>query len=739
MDILVLAKQVLRRWWIMVTVPVIAAIAAYLFTSNKPPLYKAVAQIATGYVTPDEFKLTEGQFNPRDADIKFSNLFTKLNSGQLFNLVSYRLILHDLENPDQSFRSPDPGTLQVSTDEWRVARTEFARKLAQMDPFVSSDSLYGTMRKYLDAYRYEFSYLRAGLGAQRVQNTDFIQVEFTSENPNLSAFAANAYCEEAIRFNNALKIEKTGESVEFLNQLVISKKRDLDEKMETLRVFKSNNGMLDAKDESQITLTQMRDLEVRRDLIQSKIHGLELTIKRLQADITSFSSQSPNENNQKIVDLRSRINNMNERYISGGSTNKALLDSLNGSREELRRVLNVANNQVVPNQSQTLFTSQSKLKDAEIELQVEKASLTQVDVKLRQLQYSVSGLTTRESQISAIQNEVDLASKEYLETVNKYNDARSRLLTSNSLRQAVIAAPPVNPLPTKQWLIVGLSGFTSLAICAFLLVLIEVLDLSVRTPEKFAWTVGLPLLGMVNRVDIKTFNVKNYFNQPSTDEKVETFKSLLRKLRYEVESLNAQIILFTSLKKREGKTFVILSVAYALSLIEKRVLIIDTNFKNNSLSKILNPTGEKYQTIDSKKARHLLTVGAGGKGEEPKTEQFDEAIYNLITPTSFNNVFIITNSGGSDSPAEIFSGKNFKNLVAAYSDSFDYIFMEGASVNDYSDTKELIEHVDRVVAVFAAGSSIKSIDKRSIAFLKSIKEKLGGAVLNSIEGKDLKL
>jgi Mrp family chromosome partitioning ATPase len=299
----------------------------------------------------------------------------------------------------------------------------------------------------------------------------------------------------------------------------------------------------------------------------------------------------------------------------------------------------------------------------------------------------------------------------------------------------------VNPIPTKQWLIIGLSAFTSLAICAFLLVLIEVLDLSVRTPEKFSWTVGLPLLGMLNRVDTKTFNVAHYFNHQSTDEKVEMFKSLLRKLRFEIESLNAQIVLFTSPKKREGKTFVTLCVAYALSLVDKRVLIIDTNFKNNSLSKILNPKNEKYQTLDSKKARYLLTSGKinGPEDQESKSERFEEGIYDLITPTAFNNVFVVTNSGGSDSPAEIFSGKNFKRLIRAYADSFDYIFLEGASINEYSDTKELIEHVDKVVAVFGASNNIKSIDKRSITFLKSIKEKFGGAVLNMVDEKDLKL
>jgi len=106
----------------------------------------------------------------------------------------------------------------------------------------------------------------------------------------------------------------------------------------------------------------------------------------------------------------------------------------------------------------------------------------------------------------------------------------------------------------------------------------------------------------------------------------------------------------------------------------------------------------------------------------------------------FPNIFIVGNAGGgNESPAEILSGRNFNNLISVLVDSFDYILMEGASLNDYSDTKELVQYTDKVYAVFSADSTIKQLDKESIAYFKSLGKKFGGAILNRIDTKDLKL
>src|SRR4051812_45717921 len=106
MDIILLLKVIWRKKWIILAVPVVAGLAAYFFLRNSVDLYMASAQISTGFTTNDQVQLTDEKFSAREADIKFSNLLNSMGSGIATNLVSYRLLLHDLEGKEEPFHRP---------------------------------------------------------------------------------------------------------------------------------------------------------------------------------------------------------------------------------------------------------------------------------------------------------------------------------------------------------------------------------------------------------------------------------------------------------------------------------------------------------------------------------------------------------------------------------------------------------------------------------------------------------
>jgi hypothetical protein len=86
----------------------------------------------------------------------------------------------------------------------------------------------------------------------------------------------------------------------------------------------------------------------------------------------------------------------------------------------------------------------------------------------------------------------------------------------------------------------------------------------------------------------------------------------------------------------------------------------------------------------------------------------------------------------------MFSGRDFVNLMSSLVNDFDYIFLEGAALNDYSDSKELVRYVDCVVPIFSASDTLSTVDRESIRYLKGLKNKLGGAILNNIDRKNLR-
>jgi succinoglycan biosynthesis transport protein ExoP len=65
------------------------------------------------------------------------------------------------------------------------------------------------------------------------------------------------------------------------------------------------------------------------------------------------------------------------------------------------------------------------------------------------------------------------------------------------------------------------------------------------------------------------------------------------------------------------------------------------------------------------------------------------------------------------------------------------IFMKGPALNDYSDSKELIDYADKVIPVFAADTSVNHHDRESVKYFKSINGKLMGTILNKVKFKHL--
>jgi polysaccharide biosynthesis transport protein len=741
MDLLLLAKVLWRKKWILILIPILAAAAAYVFTMDTIEKYRAYSQISTGFTQNTEVSITDEKFNIRDADVKFSNLLNTMNSAIPANLVMYRLLLHDLDS-DDPYRTPQ--NFRPSPEDRETVKAYLKRKLEAFSPVSTTDEEYELVKRFFSAYGYNYTAVKDGLYIFRVMNTDNVQIDFSTDNPNVSALGANAFAEEFIRYHNALKTERTGQSVEFLKQLVDDKKAAYDAKTETQKIFKSSNSLVDIRSEGDAKFGQLQDLERQRDDIRSRIQKLELTIQRLNDDIRTFGSPAQaTVNNQKIIELRERIARLNERYITGGSTNQVLLDSLNALREQLRLQMDATNRQQVAAATPDVSVAEmrSRLKDAEIDLKVERSNLSSTENKIGNLRFMVSGFASKEAALEAIQKEVELAQQEYLDAVNKYNEAKNRLISSTTLRKVLAASPPPFPESSKRYLIIGLAGFSSLALCLFVIIGLELLDVSIRTPEKFKRIVGLHLAGMINKIDSRNFNIRSYFNQTTSNEETEMYKSLLRKFRHEIETSNSKVILFTSPKKKDGKTFVMFSLAYVLSLINKRVLIIDTNFKNNSLSQLLVKPHTEIKVIEGRRVNLLIGSGKEAKTDDRADGDMDaENTYDLINPTKYKNIFIVGNAGGgNDSPAEILSGRDFRNLIGVLVESFDYILMEGAALNDYSDTKELIPYSDKVFAVFSAESTIKQLDKDSIAYFKSLGKKFGGAVLNRISTRDLKL
>jgi|GEM_PF-598816 len=771
MDFSYFLRLLLDRKWIILAVTLLAVGATFLIARQSSVNYKSRALLGTGITeskSPSASIDQPGAVRPFEIDNQFSNLVEIINSKTVIGLLSKALIEHDLTS-GTPFRSLEELKEKYSDEELKRALVLFDQKFGQggnslpkgeildqnaenvlkerlgdgdtillaevipelkEDKEIFSDSQEDAfMKDVLRSMGYNYSTLLAGLTIFRVRSTDYLKIEYTSDNPELAGFVVNTLSEEFIRYYSRVKSERSDASVEFFTRLAYEKKNELDERNNELKLYKLKHQIVNIDDQSSARIGQIQTLELQREQENKRIPASQQALRAIDRQLSAAETDAASSaaNSQRIQNIRDELTGLTNQAVTtsaAGMDDSAIRQQIEAKRRDLNRVVE----QIASEDGSLSSTTQSLLAtrlNLEIEMEVAKAGVYSIDRELGRLRSTVGGFVEEDANIQAYDREISLVQEEYLDYVNKLNMAKlMSLTTGNQLSLIERGEVPDSPEPSQT---IFLSMFAGALVFAFSLVIIfalAYLDMSLKNPSRFQRMTDIPLLGYLNKLKYDNLDLQTFFNQKSHDPELETFKQLLRKIRYQLEQNNAKRVLVTSTKPQEGKSFLIISLAYSLSLNNKKVLIIDTNFKNNSLTEMLKQANQENLLSNTK------LIGDAQLGDEFNTT-------GIISRTTHSGIDIIGSKGGYNSPSEIFAGKNFDKLLDSLELTYDYIFMEGSSMNEFSDTQELVDYADHVIAVFSAESVLHHSDKQNLSFLRDLEEKFLGGVLNRVGIKDL--
>lgn len=747
MDLQYLLNILSRRKWLILTVMLIAAIATYLFVDRLPPTYKSEASLSTGII---DFKgLNVEDENPFlqkfTVEISFGNLIEFMKSQRNIQLLSYQLLIHDLgrdsinqETPFRSLKDLDEEfdiNAYNPSDISRLVNT-LKEKSINLESSLGDPQLERLFNELAKAYGYDHeTLLKNNLIIERKNETDFIKVQFESEDPKLSTFAVNQYCNEFLRNYSYLQASDDNKNVSYFRQQVKEKKAELDKIQGELDNYRLNKGIVDLEGQRQAIVSQITQLEQEREATAFKVPALKASVAKLNRYLKDIDQKSAGNQaetiiaNQAIQNLKRQISELETKYVASNyqdeKTKKLLELYRKNYATQIKRVAELEPR----NDEDELNKSDEKLLERriekEMELQDAEENLASIDAELIRLRKNKLNLVSSDTYVQTMAQRLELLEKEYLQLTSKESDMTIEMESSSyPVKLVTHAQLPEKPEPDHQIILSAFAGMVSGTMCVVAIFFLTFLDVSLNTPHQFKKFTDVELLASINKIKTKNLDIKNLFETTSTDAKLESFKESMRNLRYIVESSGANKFLFTSTKNQEGKTFCIVNLAHVLTLKNKKVLLIDTNFKSNTLTQMSNTSQEENLLNNSR------LIGDNG---------FDKNFVSSSINATFNleNVDIIGNQGTHQSPSEVFAGKDFKNFIERLENSYDYIFLEAAALNKYSDAKELTDYVDKVITVFAAESEIHQQDRNTIAYLKSLGDKFMGGVLNRVDLKNL--
>lgn len=307
----------------------------------------------------------------------------------------------------------------------------------------------------------------------------------------------------------------------------------------------------------------------------------------------------------------------------------------------------------------------------------------------------IKGMPKQEREYIAIKRQQEIKQALYLYLLQQQEDNALKLALENPKAQiidnAYVNSRPVKPM--KKLIAAAALLFT---------IILPIVYLYVRKTlnRKFH---NARQLGNYTMLDVymdihSSCNPRLFTGQTETvDEDMRDLRSMVfRAMDNDIEHKVATV---TSVMKGEGKTFVASNLALSVAMLGKKVLLIDANLRNSSLSiDILNAP-----------AKGLTQVIQGQSDYK-----------SVIQESSWHeNLYVLPAGDVRSNAAEVLLSSAFSSLVNELESLYDFIVIDSANLYDYSDTMPLLHLNDLTIVVTRAGFS----DKDTMEYIETLVNK----------------
>jgi succinoglycan biosynthesis transport protein ExoP len=710
--------KLLKRYaWVLISVPVVASLLTYYLVQDLPKQYKSNALISTGLADQSQrIQLEEKQMDYFALNQQFNSIIEFLMMKKSISSLSYKLILHDFENPEIAFSRWPESFRELDSISRREVIDSYKSFLSQGKIITPEDNHKYPLFDFLEHMQYNDLALLKRLEITRKEYSDFINIEFTSENPHLSVFVVNTIANDFVDSYAERANFNQKSSKQLLDSLLQGKEESMNAKNAQVKDFQVKNQVINLESQAEGLSLQIAEKEALRAAtvgeIQSltgAITGIEAKLKNKNSDLVSVNIA---ENNQ-IINLKTQLQKANERYVDNNfkPEDGRIIDSLQSALAGL--IASTSSNGLGSNPRelrQSLIQQKIRM---EVDLDRAKSGLSVILKDLSRLKGQYNNMVPNDAGMKNFEREAEVATKEYLNTLEVYN--KNNMLSNAGILPELAQAGVVNPAePSKQFIYVGMSGFGTFSVCILFLASAFMLDRRVNDSEQLSQITKHNVIGVVNKIIPNNTDLKTIWENSKTTIDYAVYKDLLRSLRFEIDGVlkgeNKKVIGITSLYDNAGSSFIASSLAYSFAVTKKRVLLI----------------GGEY-ALDKKSERKEIA----------SNQFFDSFIVKREIQTEEFITKLVTNSK-SESLLEIYDEHILRNGFDELKRDFDVIIIDAESLQKLHRAKEWLMFADKSFAIYPAGEVVGDYEKELITFMNG-QEGFLGWVLNKVNVSEIGL
>lgn len=399
----------------------------------------------------------------------------------------------------------------------------------------------------------------------REGKSDMIRVEYSSIDPYLSQVTLELLTDIFITQQKSIKEGQTDSVIGFFKSAVDKSDAKLKGAEDELLNFRVDNRIINYYEQTRFISGNKEELERQYQEELKVAAGAKSALMKIQVEIEDKSIIPQLQS--KIADNRSRISKQTtlltqlELVMDTVPDNARTIrkSNLNGEITLLKQEMtDIADQLIMVNQTPDGIETKELLTqwlNQTISKEESEAKLDVMNNRKREYELIYDQFAPLGSTLKRLEREIDVAEREYLENLHSYNQARlhkySSLMSSNI---KVLDPPyyPLEPLKSKRMMIVILSFIIGIVLPTGLLIAMELLDGSLKNPERANLETELKVAGLLMK---QPKDVDNHMIDFQSVNK-QSLNLLIQQLRAATKGISTpkKVNVF-SMQHGEGKTF----------------------------------------------------------------------------------------------------------------------------------------------------------------------------------------
>ena len=353
---------------------------------------------------------------------------------------------------------------------------------------------------------------------------------------------------------------------------------------------------------------------------------------------------------------------------------------------------------------------QNQLDDLETRIERAKARVEELESELD------AALSAR--QIQDLQLEISNLETLINDWQANYSDLLNFLDGGDSPNYLTVIEPaqlptrPISPKTTTNVLLAAAVGFF-LAFGAA--VLLEYIDDTIKSTDDLSASVGLTVLGSVNRIAGKDYKDKLITSHNPFAPVSESYRMLRTNLQFMTIDQSTQSIMVTSPNPGEGKSITAANLGVIMAQANLKTIIVDADLRRPIMHKV-------FQLSNLEGLSDLIR-----SAEADLSSQLKE--------TGVENLRVITSGSLPPNPSEMLGSQRMTELLQQLKESADIVILDSPPTLPVTDAVVLSSQVDGVVLVAQAKQTRRDATKQAVARLEHVGARLLGGVLNRVSGK----